>query len=243
MSMALPLYLAMTQTEFQRAASFPNRIAWMACHFSPYGTGLCDFPAKLPRGSAVILDDCIPVGRHDPQTVAEQLAAVAEDMNAGAVLLDFQREEREETRQIARRITDRLPCPVGVSEGYGAGLNCPIFLPPIPPDRNWEEYLAPYQGREIWLEVSTRSQIVSVTGDGAMVSDGQRPAEAGFFCPELLCRYRAEVAGDRAVFTLWRNEEDIVKMGQQLEGLGVTKLFGLYQELGAAACFSKAGVK
>ena len=230
--MALPLYLALTQAEFQNAEPLSGKIAWMACHFSPYGTGLCDLPSRLPKASAVILDDCIPVGRHDAKTVAGQLAAQVESVGAEAVLLDFQREGCEAAQEIAKRIVDHLPCPVGVSERYAEGLNCPVFLPPIPPDMDWDGYFAPYEGREIWLEVSTQAETVVVTGNGATVCDGREHKADGFKDEELLCRYCMEIAEDQAVFTLWRSEEDIQHMRERIGKFGVTRLFGLYQELG-----------
>ena len=46
--MAFEHFLAMTSAEYGAAARLPRRLAWMACHFSPDHSGLCDLPEQLP---------------------------------------------------------------------------------------------------------------------------------------------------------------------------------------------------
>ena len=48
LSMAIRQYLAMTAAEMTQAGSLPRHSAWMACHFSPYSTGLTNLPDRLP---------------------------------------------------------------------------------------------------------------------------------------------------------------------------------------------------
>ena len=45
--MGLPLYLAMTAAELSAAEALPRKMAYMACHFSLYGTGLSNIPEQL----------------------------------------------------------------------------------------------------------------------------------------------------------------------------------------------------
>ena len=71
--MAIPLYLAMTAREFRICKTVPANMAWMACHFSPYGTGLSNLPTSLPPGSMIILNDRTPICGHDPELIAAQL--------------------------------------------------------------------------------------------------------------------------------------------------------------------------
>ena len=71
--MALTLYLAMTAAELQNCRQIPEHIAWMACHFSPYSSGISNVPVQLPAGSVLILNDRIPPQGHDPELVARQL--------------------------------------------------------------------------------------------------------------------------------------------------------------------------
>ena len=76
--MVLPLYLAMTAAEIRANTDFPPNIGYMACHFSPYGTGLSNCPAHLPEGSMLILNDRTPVYGHCPERIAQQLMEMAE---------------------------------------------------------------------------------------------------------------------------------------------------------------------
>ena len=152
--MAIRPFLAMTAAEIRGTETLPPKTAWMACHFSPYSTGLSNLPKALPPGSMVILDDITPIHGHDSETIAAQLRPRLEEMECSGVLLDFQRPGYEEAELLAGRLSEALPCPVGVSALYGRGLTCPVFLPPAPPDVCLANYLAPWQGREIWLELA-----------------------------------------------------------------------------------------
>ena len=60
--MAIRTYLAMTASEFAKADPLPPHVAWMACHFSPYDSGLTNLPRKLPTNSLLILNKPIFVG-------------------------------------------------------------------------------------------------------------------------------------------------------------------------------------
>ena len=71
--MAIRLYLAMTAAEIRENTGLPPKIAWMACHFSPYCTGLSNLPRILAAGSVLMLDDVTPIFHHDPQQIAAQL--------------------------------------------------------------------------------------------------------------------------------------------------------------------------
>ena len=72
--MPIPCYLAMTAAEYARAKELPGRLAWMACHFAPYGTGVVNLPQQLPEGSVLMLNDRIPICGHDPLLVADMLS-------------------------------------------------------------------------------------------------------------------------------------------------------------------------
>ena len=71
-------YLAMTAGEMSGSEFFSFPVAWMACHFSPYGTGITNRPRALPPGSMLILNDRMPVCGHDPERVARQLEETAQ---------------------------------------------------------------------------------------------------------------------------------------------------------------------
>ena len=163
--MAMEPFLAMTAAEIRNISVLPGKIAWMACHFSPYGPGLSNLPKMLPDGSVLMVDDVTPPHRHDPVYVAEQLIGCVEKWKCSSVLLDFQRAGCKETMAIAESLVKALPCPTVVSEIYARDLDCPVFLPPVPPSVPIEEHLVPWKDREIWLELGLDGEILLVHRD------------------------------------------------------------------------------
>ena len=171
--MAFVLYLAMTAAEFHTDSPLPCPTAWMACHFSPYGTALSNLPSALPKGSLLILNDRTPVFGHNPERIAQQLAETAEQFECSGILLDFQRPDEDRTGSIAEAIA-ALPYPVAVTPQYAEKLDCAVFLPPPPMTTPLKTHLAPWQGRKIWLEAAMEKQCVRVdkTGSKALPWDG-----------------------------------------------------------------------
>lgn len=109
--MAIRPFLAMTAAEIRGTETLPPKTAWMACHFSPYSTGLSNLPKALPPGSMVILDDITPIHGHDSETIAAQLRPRLDALECSGVLLDFQRPGYEEAELLAGRLSEALPCP------------------------------------------------------------------------------------------------------------------------------------
>ena len=229
--MVLPLYLAMTAAEIQNSPRLPERIAWMACHFSAYGKGISNAPTSLPPGSALILNDRMPPFGHDPVVVTGELEALCRQTGAERLLLDFQRPGIPLLQEIAQAIMEAVPCPVAVTEHYSQGLTCPIFLlpklhKPLP------QQLQAYEGREIWLEAATECWAVTVTAQGSRFQE--IPPEAGEFPhveESLHFRYRTQVADDFVRFTLRRDQQQLNTLLEQAEHLGISCAFGLYQQL------------
>lgn len=231
--MAILRYLAMTAAEIREKQDFSGNIAWMACHFSPYSTGLSNLPQVLSADSLLILNDYTPMQGHDPQVVAGQLRECVEALGCRGVLLDFQRPGEEQAAALAKRLTQALPCPVGVSEAYADGLDCPVFLSPVPPGTPAGEYLSPWLGREIWLELALDGEVIILTEKGTDTAPlPHAGALAGGFSEEMLhCHYHIEMVEDAAKFTLWRTRKDLEDLLMEAEKLGVTTAVGLYQEL------------
>ena len=231
--MVLPLYLAMTAAEIQNSSALPERIAWMACHFSAYGKGISNAPASLPPGSALILNDRIPPFGHDPAIVARELAETIEQTGAQRLLLDFQRPGIPLLGKITHAVIAAVPCPVAVSTHYGQALTCPVFLLPKL-HKPLGEQLQAYAGREIWLEAALEYWEVTVTAQGSHFLE--IPPEDGEFPhveESLHFRYRTQVAHDHVRFTLSRDEEQLRAHLAQAAELGVRCAFGLYQQLSA----------
>lgn len=231
--MAIRPFLAMTAAEIFQNPSLPDRTAWMACHFSPYGLGLSNLPRTLPPGSILMVDDITPIHGHDPQLIQNQLGSCVERLSCSGILLDFQRPGVEETAALVEVLTQALPCPVGVSHLYGETGSFPVVLPPVPPSEPLESYFAPWQGREIWLELALDAVEVTVTEEGTVFHPlPSAPAEAPeFFEETLLCRYHCDVRSDTVRFTLRRAPEDLEQLLAEAENFGVTQAMGLYQEL------------
>jgi DNA-binding NarL/FixJ family response regulator len=80
-------FLAMTAAEIRNISVFPGKIAWMACHFSPFGLGLSNLPRALPVGSLLMVDDVTPPRRHDPVFIAEQISAVEQSREINVEIL------------------------------------------------------------------------------------------------------------------------------------------------------------
>lgn len=232
--MAFVLYLAMTAAEFHTESPLPCPTAWMACHFSPYGTALSNLPSELPKGSLLILNDRTPVFGHSPERIAQQLAETAEQFECSGILLDFQRPGEDQAHAIAAAIAS-LPYPVAITPQYADGLECAVFLPPPPMTTPLKTYLAPWQGREIWLEAALEQQSVRVDRAGSKVHpwDGD-----SLPCPHtdevLHCTYRIEVHSDHIDFFLRRNEAQLQALLNEGAQLGISRFVGLYQQLGAS---------
>ena len=230
--MAIAPILAMTAAEIRNISILPGKIAWMACHFSPYGTGLSNLPKELPPGSVLIVDDITPPHRHDPVFIAKQLTQCVETLQCSAILLDFQRSGCEKTQTIAKHLVSSLPCPVVVSEFYAGDQSCPVFLSPVPPSTALETHILPWESREIWLEICLEGEILTLTENGCETTPFPYPDPdaAGFTEEKLHCHYKIETNEKSARFTLWRTKEDMENLLEEVETVGISGVVGLYQE-------------
>lgn len=232
--MPLPVYLAMTAAQFQQTRPLPSHPAWMACHFSCYGTGLSNCPEKLPDNTLLILNDRTPVWNHDPRLIVSQLKQITERNTVYGILLDFQRQGVPQTAAIAKTITKEFSCPVAVTESYAADLDCPVFLSPPPLHRPLAAYLESWNGREIWLEAALDCQQMTLTREGCVITPvfPHQPADTGFLEENLFCRYTIKAEEEKIVFTLYRTPETLKQLLSEAEKLGVRTAVGLHQELG-----------
>ena len=237
--MEIVLYLAMTAAEFRENSHRFPKIAWMACHFSPYGTGLSNLPAKLPKGSLLMVNDRTPVSGHEPERIAGQLKEVVEELQCCGIALDFQRANEPQTQRIATAVA-ALPFPVAVTPQYAHGLSCAVLLPPIPMTTLPEDYLFPWKGRDIWLEVEAEGRIIRVTPEGSQEMEEQ---DHSFPCPhldeQLHCQYGMDIHAAHVDFHLRREKSHLEHLMQDMASRGVSHFVGLYQQLGQSFCQSK----
>lgn len=231
--MAIVPFLAMTAAEMGNLSSFPKKLAWMACHFSPYGLGLSNLPEHLPPGSLLMIDDITPPHGHDPVLIANQLSRWAESLDCCGVLLDFQRIGCEESAALADYLSKALPCPSIVTAHYAADLSCGVLLSPVPPSVPLEAYLAPWKGRNIWLELGLEGELLTLTEEGCKVTSLPFPVQEMdvFSDGPLHCHYTVQTNENAARFTLWRTKEDWNTLLEESETFGVCGAIGLFQEL------------
>lgn len=231
--MALPLYLAMTAAEMRGNDILPTQLAYMACHFSSYGTGLSNCPKTLPEGSLLILNDRTPIHGHDHGLIAAQLEEMAQRWVISGILLDFQRPDCKESAVLVKYLSEVLSCPVGVSEPYTDDANAPVFLPPVPLDVPLADYLHPWQGREIWLEAALDGAEILLTETGSNITPLPccAPAPPVHKDASLHCHYSIETKSSQARFTLNRTREDLDALLEEGKALGVSLAVGLWQEL------------
>lgn len=225
--MPFEFFLAQTAAEIQRPLPKDARKAWMACHFSSYGTGISNLPQDLPEGSMVIVNDFVPVADHDPERIAQQLKEVVKTWQCSRVLLDFQRPNEDRTSDIAKAIVQALPCPVGVSEHYVKGLDCPVFLPPLPLHMALSDYIGPWQGRPVWLELMPDRAVYTVTEKGCTKETCEDAGPLPHLDEQACCRYRIEVSDDAIRFTLCRGATELAQLRKAEQ---IDCFVGLYQD-------------
>lgn len=229
--MILPLYLAMTAAEISACRHLPDKIAYMACHFSSYGTGLSNLPDSLPGGCMVMLNDRIPVAGHDPRLVASQISKLCSRLEAAGLVLDLQRPGDPLTGEIIEKILGAAPCPVAVSDTYAKDFDCPVFLSAPPLYVPLQTHMAPWAGRQIWLEAALDGCCCRVTENGSQI-EACPPEVLSLPCPELFCHYGIEEKPAQVDIRLSRTKEDLQLL---LENAQITLALGLYQQLGANA--------
>lgn len=231
--MAIACYLAMTAAEFSACDNLPAHIGWLACHFSPSGPGLSNLPRSLPPHSLLIIDDSTPFHHHQQELILRQLQDTISSLEVCAVMLDFQRPGNSDIQGLVSLLQQELSYPVVAPPQYASGKS-PVFLPPCPLNVPLQEYLGPYQGRDIWLDAAPLPVQITVTEKGSTYETLplSTPKDKLRWDSALYCNYHIDVQKDSIVFTLSRDSLAIQKWLQKAEELGVTAVVGLYQELG-----------
>lgn len=238
--MEIPLFLAMTAAEFRSAEALPAHPVWMACHFSSYGTGLSNIPRGLTPGCMLMLNDRTPICGHDPEDVAKTLCQAADALECDSILLDFQRADCDELTDVVQAVLGRSVRPVGISALYAHSFDCPVLVPPIPPQIIPKEALSVWQGREIWLELSTEGTEIIVTEEGSRYTPlpGFIPHAQAHPEAELCCHYEIQVEEGCIHFHLGRTNEDQAALIGIAKACGTTKALALWQEMKEPAAFA-----
>lgn len=231
--MGIPICLAITAGELALSRDLPSPLGWLACHFSPSGPGLSNMPPSLPPGSVLLVDDSNPFSGHQAQIIARQLTEAVSGWQLQAVVLDFQRSGNGAVKKLAELLHSTLPCPVVVTPDYAPSAS-PVLLPPCPLNRHLQDHIAPFKGRRIWLELALEGLAIRI--DQAGYHAEQMPYANTPVFPhwdeKLLCHYRITPSADSVTFHLQRNREDLQKLLETANNLGITQAIGLWQELG-----------
>lgn len=232
--MAFVQYLAMTAAEMMGSAPLPEKTAWMACHFSPYSTGLCNLPATLPPGSLLILNDRTPIHGHDAARVCRELSEALDGLHCAGLLVDFQNPPCGESLALANYLAGHLDFPMGITPEYACGAAA-IFAPAVPTDTPVSVYLRQWTGRTLWLEAALEGQTILLHQNGAEFRSGSCPiGGASHEDTRLHCHYAIEETPDSFIFRTWRTRADLAALLEEAHQIGVQLSVGLYQELGNA---------
>ena len=230
--MPIPCYLALTAAEFAKIDTLPDKCAWMACHFSCYGTGLSNLPETLPEHALIILNDRTPIHKHDPQRICEQLTELAERFQPDGFLLDFQRADVPASKKVAEVLTQALPYPVAVTQNYAQALDCAVFLEAPPPYVPLEKHIASWKDRQLWLDAAPDSVQLTITEKGCRIEKADIPlAEPVFTDVSLHCKYHIDLTDTSATFTLRRDPAEVIALLEEADALGFSRAVGLYQQL------------
>lgn len=229
--MDFPIYLAMTAAEMAKCRSIPPKIAYMACHFSAYGTGISNRPEHLPAGSVLILNDRTPIHKHDPQLISAQIAQLMDDLSAAGLLVDFQRPVTEEALEVIRALCS-LDITLTVTEAFASEFNCDVLLSPAPLHMALQAHAAPWRGRKLWLELSRDPEALRLTSQGCAILPGKDMSELTTTHAQknLHCHYQISALEEQAEFLLFRTTDDHKSLLQEAEALGFIGAVGLYQE-------------
>ena len=225
--MGITQYLAMTEQELS-AGPPPPCLAYLGCCFSVQGLG--GLPQSLPPGALLIIDDRTPPGDRPIPEIGETLQEILVRFSCRGLLLDFERPGIAPQKALAAFLARHLPCPVAAPPEY-APKGCPVFLPPVPVECTVENHLAPWQGREIWLDTGLQGLDLTLTPAGAVCSPAAAPLLQGFYDEALCCRYTIRETPQGFVFHLGRDRACLQKLLARAEPLGVTLAVGLWQEL------------
>ena len=220
--MAIPVYLAMTPEEIQSVHKIPQNVAYWHS---------LDFPAQPSRDSLLVFTDEEEFRPSNAGIIAEDLVASAKSLHCRGILLDFQHENRHENSALVTELEARR-YPFAASALYAENRNCAVFLPPVPLTATLADYIRPWQGREIWLELAMDGLRIAVTAQDSQeyyLSHASSLNKAHIDW-KMHCHYSIETREDTAVFTLWRTKQDIEAMISEVSALPVRLAVGLWQE-------------
>ena len=224
--MAFQRILAMTEAEIRNHSTPPSDYACLGCHFSPEGH-LVGLPDSLPSGCGLVIDD------RNPITDSAVVTAALDNLVPDYVILDFQYPPEKASLEFAAALAQTKWRTVMPPE-YAKGQDCPLFLPPVPPHVPIEEYLKPWKGREIWLELALDGAVITITAQGCQIEPmlhAQIP-DGAFADSMLHCHYIISQQEDSLQFRCGRNLQDVEDMLHTPLPPNLKRAVGLFREFG-----------
>lgn len=229
MSMKIPLYLAVTSDEISKNVNLPTNTAWMSIRFDQAGDGLFNFPPAPFDKGILILDDYHPYSQHSCEKICHQLKNYMGENNYTGLLLDFQRPRDENLYNLARMLESELSCKVAMPPNYCNDESI-VFLPPPAPAVSPEDYLKPWTGHEIWLDLTTQAYAMHFTIHGISECEAQQDAFP-FYDKDLCTHYHVKADTEGITFSFQRTREDCMSMLEEMEAFHVRAAFSLYREM------------
>lgn len=227
--MVFPIYLAMTVAELSAVSDNPYGCGIMAQCFSSQGSGPGYLPEVVPEDFVLLLNDHVPFDGHDIFRIGSHLAQYCRQKKPRAVILDFQRPFTPSLQELTVHLSACLSVPVIPPPAYCN--DGPVFLPPVPTNKSPQKVLAPWKGREIWLEIAFLGQEFSVTEKGCSITSLSYPLrDTPLYDGQAFCHYHIEETDDAVLFRLHRTRDDHTLFLQEAAKMGVCGAIGLFQE-------------
>lgn len=227
--MKIPLYLAITPEDINKAANLPSKIAWMSVRFDKSRDELTNLPAENFDSCILVLDDCEPYIRYNNDKICQQLKEHIQKKNYDGLLLDFQRPRDGHLYSLARQLEKELPIKVAVTPHYSTEQSI-VFLPPLPPAMSIEHYLAAWSTHEIWLDMTTQITSLCITEEGIREC-AEENKEFPFYSKELCTHYAMNANTEKITFSFLRTPEDCMALLDAAEAYNVRSAFSLFYEM------------
>lgn len=227
--MKIPFYTAMTGQEMEADGLSYTQRAWLSAHFDSNGNGISNLPEKPFHGSILILDDLYPFDKHNEDKICSELYAHITSGNYEGVLLDLQRDYSESLCSLVRKIEKEIPCKVGITPPYCTPDSI-VFLPPITHTQIPAEYLTPWKGHEIWLDMCLKEASLTVSEESPVQSKSL-PEKLPYYDEALYTHYNITKYENGFIFTFRREYEDCTKLLEEAGKYGVSAGFCLLCEI------------
>lgn len=194
---------------------------------APFSPGLLIGPSRLPKGSVAVFTDRVTPTFHQSGRIAGELKALMKTLHSPALILDWTGELSPWLEELLKQL-----CGVQlVLPPHLAGKEDSAVLVPSVVEKSLEDLLAPWNGRQIWLDMVSSAAQLTLTRNGCEVVPWQASIREGDLYDETLCcQYRVETAQEEARFYLYETQQTRMKKLEKARSLGVAGAIGLWKD-------------